>query len=504
MIDLAVSTKRVTDQKTKCYGFLLTDKDIDSPDLKACGAKIDVDMSAFLKKQNFEGTLMQTSILPVLKGEELYYVIVVGLGKQNKEKQLSVESYRRALGHLVRQTLAHKQTSFALQVPSHTLFDITLKQLGEQTAAIIAISSYKFDEFFSEENKKNTNLSEVILCISDKESKPFKEGSKSGEIVAAAMNKARYWVNMPPSDLTPTDLAQKAKEIAQKAGLKFTQFSEKQIIQKGMGGLAGVSRGSDNDCQLVIMEYKTPKRNAPTIAYVGKGITFDSGGLSLKPPAHMETMKEDMSGAAAVIATMEAIAQLKPDVNVIGITPLAENLPSGKATKPGDIVRFYNGKTAEIKNTDAEGRLILADALAYAVKHYKPDAIIDIATLTGACAYALGPFYSGLMSQHDDLVKAIEKSALYSGDSVWRLPLSDDYAIANKSDVADICNIGSNKYMAGATTAGLFLKNFVDDIPWAHIDIGGTAFNVPDRPYHTTGGSGVGVRLLIDLALNWK
>jgi len=218
----------------------------------------------------------------------------------------------------------------------------------------------------------------------------------------------------------------------------------------------------------------------------------------------METMKEDMSGAAAVIATMEAIAQLKPNVNVIGVTPLAENLPSGKATKPGDVVRFYNGKTAEIKNTDAEGRLVLADALAYVAKHYKPDAIIDIATLTGACAHALGPFHTGLMSQHDDLVDIVEESAEHSGDHVWRLPLSDDYKIAIKSDVADICNIGSQKYAAGAITAAHFLKNFVGDIPWVHLDIAGTAFNVPDRPYFRSGATGVGVRLMTDIAQHWK
>ncbi len=504
MIDLDVSTKKITEQKTRCYGFLVTDKGIASADLKACGAKLGVDVTVFLKQYAFEGKLMQASILPVLKGKELFHIIVVGLGKQDKKKALSIENYRRALAHLVRQVAVHKQKSFALQVPAPSLFDLSMEQIGQKTATIIHITSYKFDEFFSKENKKSIEISDVFLCVSSKDSKSFKKGIKIGEIVAQAMNKARHWVNMPPSDLTPIDLAKKAKAIAQKRGLKFTLFSEKQINEKGMGGLAAVGRGSDNDCQLAILEYKTSKKNAPTFVYVGKGITFDSGGLSLKPAVHMETMKEDMSGAAAVIATMEAIAQLKPNVNVIGITPLAENLPSGKATKPGDIVRFYNGKTAEVKNTDAEGRLVLADALAYATKHYKPDAIIDIATLTGACAYALGPFYTGLMSQHDDLVKAIEESALYSGDPVWRLPLSDDYAAAIKSDVADICNIGSQKYMAGSITAAHFLKNFVGDTPWAHLDIAGTAFNVPDRPYHGSGGTGVGVRLLIDLAQNFK
>ena len=300
-------------------------------------------------------------------------------------------------------------------------------------------------------------------------------------------------------------MAQKAERIAKEFKLKYTVFNEKEINQMGMGGLAAVSAGSDLDCQLVIMEYKTAKKNAPTLAFVGKGITFDSGGLSIKPANHMETMKEDMSGAAAVIATMASIAQLKPDVNVIAVAPLSENLPSGKAIKPGDIVTFYNGKTAEIKNTDAEGRLILADALSYVVKHYKPDAIIDIATLTGACSYALGPFYCGMMSNHDDLVARLQESSERSGDRVWRLPLSDDYKPAIRSIVADICNIGSPKYLAGATTAALFLQNFVDDVPWVHLDIAGTAFDVPDLPYYRPhSATGFGVRLLVDLAMSWE
>ena len=326
-----------------------------------------------------------------------------------------------------------------------------------------------------------------------------------GDIIADAVNSARHWVDLPPGHLTPPELAKKAQEIAKKYDLKITQFNEEQVKKMGMGGLAGVSAGSESDCQLVIMEYNCGKKDAPTLGFVGKGITFDSGGLSLKPPVHMETMKEDMSGAAAVIGAMKAIAQLKPDVNIVALTPLSENLPSGKATKPGDILRFYNGKTAEVKNTDAEGRLVLADALSYAVKHYKLDALIDLATLTGACAYALGPFFTGLMSQHDDFANAVIKAAESSGDRVWRLPLHDDYKPAIKSAVADISNIGSKRYMAGAITAGHFLKNFVGDVPWVHLDIAGTAFNVPDIPYYRAeGATGVGVRLLIDLASDWK
>ncbi len=313
----------------------------------------------------------------------------------------------------------------------------------------------------------------------------------------------RHWRDLPPVALTPTELAAKAKEIAKKYGLGITVFDEATIKKMGMGGLAAVSAGSEQDCKFVVLEYKAKRKTAPTIAFVGKGITFDSGGLSLKPPRYMETMKEDMSGAAAVIGTMQAIAQLKPNVNIIGITPLSENLPSGKATKPGDIVKFYNGKTAEVKNTDAEGRLVLADALAYAVKQYNPDAIIDIATLTGACMYALGPFFTGMFGKHEELMQQLEYAADLSGDRVWRLPFDDDYKKAIVSNVADICNIGKESYLAGATTAAFFLSNFVNDVPWVHLDIAGTAFNVPDISYYSSGATGAGVRLLVELALNW-
>jgi leucyl aminopeptidase len=282
----------------------------------------------------------------------------------------------------------------------------------------------------------------------------------------------------------------------------------------GMGGLAAVSRGSEIDCALIILEYKAQSPHAsysaeatkdrPTLCFVGKGITFDSGGLSLKPADSMETMKEDMSGAAAVICAIDALAQLKPDINIIAIAPTSENLPSGKATKPGDIVTFYNGKTAEIKNTDAEGRLILADALSYAVKHYKPDIIVDLATLTGACSRALGPVYSGLFSEHESLIKKLHEAGNISGDRLWQLPMGDDYKKAITSTVADICNIGSKQIMAGASTAAHFLQHFVDDTVWAHIDIAGTAFDVPNISYYRPGGTGVGVRLLVALAMNWQ
>ncbi len=502
MIPIHVSDKKITDQKVDCFAFLFQEGVASSSDLKACEQLFGIDIGQYILKHEFKGKLLETFSLPVLFQNKMRHVVLVGLGKANKKKKINIETYRRALAHLYKTVVAHKAKSCVLSLPSASLFGITQEELGQQTATIINMAAYKFDEFITDKDRKGKKLSDLILCVTTKQKAATERGVKNGEIIAQAVNKARYWIDLPPVKLTPVELAGKAQTIAKKTGLKCTVLNEKQIIAKGMGGLAAVGKGSDQDSKLVILEYHTKKKDAPTIAFVGKGITFDSGGLSLKTPHGMETMKEDMSGAAAVIATMEALAHLKPKINVIGVAPLAENLPSGKATKPGDIITFYNGKTAEVKNTDAEGRLILADALAYTAQQYDPDAIIDIATLTTACLYALGPFFSGLMSQDDDLVQEIETAAERTGDRVWRLPLHDDYKPAIKSDVADLCNIGSAKYMAGTITAAHFLKAFVGNIPWAHLDIAGTAFNVPDRPYFQTGATGAGVRLLIDIAMN--
>ena len=375
--------------------------------------------------------------------------------------------------------------------------------MAEQAVIALQMAQYHFNDYLTDKKIKENKLAEVILIADEQYEKDADQGIKEGNIVAKAVNQARHWVDTPPSNLTPQHMVEEAQKVAQRNDLKITTFSESEIIEMGMGGLAAVSKGSEIDCALIILEYKTSKKDAPTLCFVGKGITFDSGGLSLKPADYMETMKEDMSGAAAVISAIDALAQLKPEVNIVAIAPTSENLPSGKATKPGDIVTFYNGKTAEIKNTDAEGRLILADALSYAVKHYKPDVIVDLATLTGACSRALGPFYSGLFSEHPALVERLHKAGNRCGELLWQLPMGDDYKKAITSTVADICNIGSKQIPAGASTAAHFLQYFVGDVAWAHLDIAGTAFDVPNISYYGPGATGVGVRLLVTLAMNW-
>ncbi len=422
---------------------------------------------------------------------------------------MDIEFYRRALGAVIRLAERHKLASLACVLPEEQLFGVTLSYLAKQTALILQMADYHFDAYITSSERSREHTVKVTLVLEYNKNttnaalQEIREGLKEGVIIAEAVNKARTWCDTPPSDLTPLILADKAQELADTYGLKCTIFDEPTIIAMGMGGLAGVARGSEQDCRFVILEYTAKQADAPRIALVGKGITFDSGGLSLKPAQAMETMKDDMAGAAVVIATMQAIAQLKPAVHVVALAPLAENMPSGTGTKPGDILRFYNGKTAEVKNTDAEGRLILADALSYAIRQYHPTAIIDMATLTGAAANALGHFYGVLLSKHDALVDRIYDASRLSGDRVWRFPFDDDYKAAIKSDIADICNIGNPRYMAGTITAGFFLKNFVDDVPWAHFDIAGVAFNVPDISYFRPGASGFGVRLLVELLMHW-
>ncbi|MGB8467871.1 MAG: leucyl aminopeptidase [Candidatus Babeliales bacterium] len=463
-----------------------------------------IDLEAYIKEQAFYGATGAVLSLPVMRGDHLKTLFLVGLGKKEKETPRAIEHLRRAIGSLVKQLQARRLTSCAFHLPEASYFKVGNQYLGRQVALTAQLAAYKFDDYITDPSRQVVKGMVLDWVVNSEDMGDLLKGIANGDIIAGATNRVRHWIDLPPLVLTPTDLSKKAQSIAQEYDLKYTVFDEPDINKMGMGGLSAVSAGSHQDCKLVIMEYDCGKKNAPTIALVGKGITFDSGGLSIKPAQHMETMKEDMSGAAAVIGTMQAIAQLKPHVNVIGVTPLSENLPSGTAIKPGDIVRFYNGKTAEIRNTDAEGRLILADALSYAVKHYKLDAMIDIATLTGACAAALGPYYTGMMGFHDEVMKQLEHAADLSGEKVWRLPFDADYKKSIVSDVADLCNIGKPTYAAGAITAGLFLSNFVDDVPWVHLDIAGTAFEVPDLSYYSHGATGVGVRLFVELLMNWQ
>jgi len=517
VIILKLHDEKILAQKAECYVFMLEEGFAFSKNLQEIAKTIFPQLEELFKQEKFTGALMSTVTVPAILHKKVVQFLFVGLGKtagikssrkastDASEKSIDIENYRRALGHVVKQAACLKAANLALALPAAKLFDATPEYLVNQTAIILNMAAYQFTDFWTDKERKGVELVSASLCTDAKDKKSLEKGLEDGQCIAHAVNKTRHAIDMPPSSMTPTHLAGIAQDIAKKhKDLKLTVFSEAQIIKMGMGGLAGVSRGSEQDCKFVILEYKTKVKNAPTIAFVGKGITFDSGGLSIKPADSMENMKDDMSGAASVIATMEALAILKPNVNVIGFAPISENLPSGTALKPGDVLTFYNGKTAEVKNTDAEGRLILADALSYAVKNYKLDAIMDVATLTGACAYFLGPYFTGMLSRHDDFVARVQHAADVTGDRVWRLPLHEDYKAAIKTPMADLSNTGSTTIKSGTITATWFLSNFVDDVPWVHLDIAGTAYGVPNIPYYRSGATGASVRLMIELAMSWK
>lgn len=313
---------------------------------------------------------------------------------------------------------------------------------------------------------------------------------------------ARDLVNSPGYAMTPAKLGEEASALGKRLGLKVTVLDKTQLTKQGFGGILAVGKGSANDPRFIVMEYGAAKKGVPTICLVGKGLTFDSGGLSLKPADAMETMKSDMGGAAAVFGAMQTVAELKLPLHVVGLVSSAENMPSSTAYRPGDIITTLSGKTVEVLNTDAEGRIILSDALFYAHR-FKPNAIVELSTLTGAIIIALGPHATGMMGTNQALADKLSRAGDASGERVWQLPLWDEYHQMIKSEIADLKNIGGRP--GGSITAGAFLAAFVGDYPFVHLDIAGTAWaDKPAKPYDSPGGTGVGVRLLTEFLCNYQ
>jgi leucyl aminopeptidase len=348
-------------------------------------------------------------------------------------------------------------------------------------------------------DKEERVLDWIVVVIEGADERALKRGAERGRIIGESVNFTRDLANEPGAFMTPTILADRAKEVAKKFDLTIDVLDQKRMEKLGMGSLLGVARGSDEPPKLIVMKYQPGRAKKEhkneLLALVGKGITFDSGGISLKPGENMELMKYDMSGAATVIGAMRAIAQLKPSIPVLGIAPCSENLPSGKATKPGDVLIAMTGKTIEVINTDAEGRLVLADAIAYA-KKLGATRVIDMATLTGAVSIALGDVNTGILGTDQGLIDQLIACGKAVGEKFWQLPLDNEYSNQIKSDIADIKNVGGKK--AGTITAAAFLKEFADDISWAHLDIAGTAWGDPATPYRSKGPTGVAVRTLIE------
>jgi leucyl aminopeptidase len=367
-----------------------------------------------------------------------------------------------------------------------------------QTAAVGAVMGLFEPDKYRTKDKEKREINSTTIVIEGADKKAVQRGADRGRIIGESTNFTRDLANEPGAWMTPTIMADRAKQVAKQFGLSYDVLDQKQMEKLGMGSLLGVARGSDEPPKMIVLKYEPSRfrsRKGELLALVGKGITFDSGGISLKPGENMELMKYDMTGAATVIGTMRAIAQLKPSIPVLGVAPCSENLPSGKATKPGDILRAMTGKTIEVINTDAEGRLVLADAIAYA-KKLGATKIIDMATLTGAVSIALGDVNTAILGTDQELIDGVISAGKEVGEKFWQLPLDEEYTKQIKSDIADIRNIGGKK--AGTITAAAFLKEFAEETPWAHLDIAGTAWADPATPYRSKGPTGIAVRTLVE------
>lgn len=505
MITVHVSNKQINEVIADGYVILCEQgKSLDAEQLSWCESFFP-HCQEVLQKARFSGSAGSSHVITGLRDGKAVYIIFAGYGKLQCKQQDRLEHYRRAIGSVVRSAERFKLSHIVIPFLHADQFCLDDCELADETLTTFSMAMYHFDQFITDAKRKVNQEYTLTICAQTAHHNAITVGANMGVRTGHAVNQARQWCDLPPCLLTPAHLAEKAEGIGRgHSNLTCKVFTGAECKAMGMGGIQAVSQGSAQDARFVIMEYKPEFETDQTVGLVGKGVTFDTGGISIKPALNMEDMKDDMAAAAAVISTMEAIAHLKPHVNVIAFTPLVENMLSGNAYRPGDIIVHYNGMTSEVKNTDAEGRLILADALSYAVKNYKMNAIIDAATLTGACSQALGSFFAGLMTKNDELAHRLIESGKFSGDWLWELPFHDDYKPAVVSDVADVCNIGKPQYRAGMITAAFFLSHFVDDTPWAHLDIAGTSYNIPDRSYLRPGASGFGVRLFIDVLMNWK
>lgn len=441
--------------------------------------------------QEFKGEASEDMILydVPIKADRVFFA---GVGTFEK---LKPDVFRAMAGRMVKACAKKGLSTLCFVIPSVKHPAIERESLIESVLEGAYLGNHLFDAY--KKDKKIKPLKQISCLVSRDEKRTYAHVPRRVETVCKSTNLAREWVSMPPNDKTPELFSKRIVALAKKEKLKVTVLNESDMRRLKFGSLLAVSSGSSNKPRMVVMEYR-PVKPAKEVVLVGKGVTFDSGGINLKSADGLDGMKMDMAGAAAAAASLIAVAKLKPGIKVTGVMPLVENMPSGSATKPGDIVKSYSGKTIEIGNTDAEGRLILADALAYIIKKNKPDIVIDMATLTGACVVALGEKIAGVFSCDDELSSAIITSGEETDEWCWRLPLPEDYKDLIKSDFADIKNLSSSRY-GGAITAALFLAEFSARTKWAHIDIAGPAYTQKGHAYCGPGGTGFGVRLFCKL-----
>jgi len=477
--------------------------------IKAIDGQVSGMIGHLLKNKDFAGELNQTAIIYSQGRLPTPRIILVGLGKRKEfdvpgQPAECLEKFRQAFGSACRRVKELGIKSFSTIVFPTDLKEIDLGKASQAMVEGIFLSAYQMDQYKT--IKKDRSLEGFTIVEEDPEKiEAIKKGAEVGEIFAQATNLARNLANQPGNILTPTRLSLDAEKLARENNLRCKVLSLPEIEELKMNSFLAVASGSKESPKLIILEYGptghlVKDKKIDTLALVGKGITFDAGGLSLKTTELMLEMKGDMTGGAVVMAAIAGVAKLKLPLNLIGIIPAAENLPSGSALKIGDIITSHSGKTVEILNTDAEGRLILADALSYA-KTFKPGAIVDIATLTSAIKIALGTVCAGVFGNHERLKNQMIQSGQETGERVWEFPLWDDYQELIRSDLADIKNVGGKP--GAAIIAARFLQNFVGDYPWVHVDIAGVDFSEKEKPYVPKGATGFGARLLLQFLRDW-
>jgi len=481
-------------QKTACLVVGAFEGRLKTPALRELDAAFGGRLMRSIRTKEFSGADGELLLLHAEVGVPCERLLVVGLGR---EKDFTLNRLRRVTSAATRFLIERKTATFLLALSQVTVKGSSFAQRLQAVGEGVLLADYRFDQYLDEKKRSRTiALGTIEVWIDADESRNEADAAlTSAQAVCAGVCFARDLVNQPGNCKSPQYLAQQAVEMAEREGLRATLLKKSELETEGFGGVLGVAQGSSREPVMIVLEYRGDTEGARPIALVGKGVVFDSGGISLKPSEKMDEMKMDMGGAAAVLGSLLAAARLQLPVNLVGIVPAVENMPSGTAIRPGDILTLLSGKTVEVLNTDAEGRLILADALTYA-KRYEPRVMIDFATLTGACIVALGHQASAVLGQHDGLIRQLIKAGERSGERLWQLPLWEDYATMLKSDFADLKNIGGRA--AGTITAAAFLQHFAGEQPWAHIDIAGTAWEEKGAPGSPRGGTGVGVRMLIE------
>jgi leucyl aminopeptidase len=465
---------------------------------------LDGKLRAVIERGDFRGRRGESLLLYSEGAIPAPRVLLLGLGD---EGSLDADALRVAAGSAVSEAAARHAAKLALGVPATRR--LRPPAAAQALAEGALLGGYRFDAYKEPPEEAPGRVEAVALSLERApDVRAARSAARTGQVLAESQNVARDLSNQPPNELPPAALAREAQRVGREAGLRVRVLNVAELRRQKMGAILAVGGGSAHTPRLVVMEHNAPgrgrqrRRRLPTVCLVGKGITFDSGGISIKPSPAMDEMKHDMSGAAAVVGAMRACGLLKLPLHVVGVIGAAENLPSGTAYRPGDIVTSRSGKTIEVLNTDAEGRVVLSDALDYARSEFEPQAIVDLATLTGACVVALGSWATGLFGNHERLVERVRRAGETTAERAWPMPVWEEHRKSVRSEVADLKNAAGRD--AGASTAAAFLAAFVGDTPWVHLDIAGTAWTGKPAGYQPRGATGVGVRLLLEVLRDWR